>query len=376
MDYDTIVGSIYDCAANPELWPSTLVAIRDHLRSDFVMAGFADMSPLDQQQSPTFVFHNSPWDVEWLMRLEKLLPIVPKYELAMQVDVDNCWTQMQHMSEDEFRQTEFYRAWVQPKRLRDCLMMPYLKRSKIMGLVSTARHEDNGLFEAEHRVLMERISPHLRRAMAINDIVDKGRLATALYRSVIDSMLAPVLVIGLGRKLVFANEAGSALLSKGDLLQLQGGAVFERRSGRGISALEAALERAIKGDSAVGIAGIGVPLVGKDGRRAAAYVLPIAGKDLRGDLGQGYAALFVAQRGEQQPILLEVLRTIFDLTPAEARVAALVAQGESPAAIADVVGVSVHTVRTHLARCFAKTGAQDQPSLGALVNGLLPPVGV
>lgn len=70
MDDHTIVGSIYDCAANPELWPSTLVAIRDHLRSDFVMAGFADMSPLDQQQSPTFVFHNSPWDVEWLMRLK------------------------------------------------------------------------------------------------------------------------------------------------------------------------------------------------------------------------------------------------------------------------------------------------------------------
>lgn len=54
-----------------------------------------------------------------------------------------------------------------------------------------------------------------------------------------------------------------------------------------------------------------MPLVGKDGRRAAAYVLPIAGSYSRGDLGQGYAALFVAQRGEQQPILLEVLRTIF-----------------------------------------------------------------
>jgi len=60
MDYDTIVGSIYDCAANPELWPSTLVAIRDHLRSDFVMAGFADMSPLDQQQSPTLFFTTAP----------------------------------------------------------------------------------------------------------------------------------------------------------------------------------------------------------------------------------------------------------------------------------------------------------------------------
>ena len=29
FDYDKLVGSIYDSAANPELWPDTLEQVRD-----------------------------------------------------------------------------------------------------------------------------------------------------------------------------------------------------------------------------------------------------------------------------------------------------------------------------------------------------------
>jgi DNA-binding CsgD family transcriptional regulator len=134
------------------------------------------------------------------------------------------------------------------------------------------------------------------------------------------------------------------------------------------------LDRAAKGDNAIGISGIGVPLIGNDGDRAAAYVLPIAGKDLRGDLGQGHCAVFVARRGEQQPMAIEILRTLFDLTVAEARIASLIAKGDGPQAIAEALGVSVNTVRSHLQSAYAKTSAPDQTALGALVNGLMPPV--
>ena len=147
-----------------------------------------------------------------------------------------------------------------------------------------------------------------------------------------------------------------------------------QKSGDAAVAFEQAIERATKGDFLIGISGIGVPMLGMDGDRAAAYVLPIGGKDLRGDLGDGYAAVFVARRSEQQPMAIEILRTVFDLTPAEARISALVAKGDGPAVISESLGVSLSTVRTHLAHIFQKTGAGDQLALSSVVNALLPPL--
>ena len=95
----------------------------------------------------------------------------------------------------------------------------------------------------------------------------------------------------------------------------------------------------------------------------------------RGAMGSGHCAVFVAQRGEHQPMAIEILRTMFDLTVSEARVATLIAGGDGPQAIAQSLGNSVNTVRSHLQHVFAKTGAADQTALGALVNGLMPPVG-
>jgi DNA-binding CsgD family transcriptional regulator len=130
----------------------------------------------------------------------------------------------------------------------------------------------------------------------------------------------------------------------------------------------------LQGDDVLGIRGIGVPLVGLSGERAAAYVLPLAGGDARRALGEGHCAVFVARRGEQQPMAMEVLRTLFDLTAAEARVSLLVSKGDNPQMIADGLNISLNTVRTHLKNSFAKTRCGEQVSLAGLINSLIPPL--
>jgi CRP/FNR family transcriptional regulator, cyclic AMP receptor protein len=55
------------------------------------------------------------------------------------------------------------------------------------------------------------------------------------------------------------------------------------------------------------------------------------------------------------------------LSPAERRVAGLVAEGLSNQAIADELIVSRHTVDTHVKRCFAKLGLRSRVELATLV---------
>jgi DNA-binding CsgD family transcriptional regulator len=373
-DFQHLVGSIYDCAANPELWPGTLELIRDRFDAAYVLVGLADTLPAAPAGTPQATFRSSPWDAIWFEKLFGMLHLIPGGGSMMRAGIDSSWTQFSEITLEDFHQSVFYNMWVKPQDLGDCLNTPFMQRRSLLGVMSIAGKASRSGFGQEERNLAEALSPHIRRAMAINDIVDKGRLALALYRKVLDNLSVAVFVVGSGRRLAFTNSAGDALLSEGSFLRLQAGMLAARRVAGANTALDDAIERAAKGDHSIGIAGIGVPLFGNDGERAAAYVLPITGNDLRGALGDGYAAVFIAKRGEQQPMAVEILRTVFDLTQSEARVGVLVANGDAPAAIAESLGVSINTVRSHLARAFGKTDTSDQTALAALINGLLPPV--
>jgi DNA-binding CsgD family transcriptional regulator len=374
LDYDKLVGSIYDCSANPELWPDALAMIRDSVGGAYALVGFIDMTETSQGQPPFVKRHNSAWDEDWLVKLERAVLSIPGGGGLQDTEVDEAWTQLGQTPEAEFQTSEFYKSLIEPKKLRDTINTPYIRRPTMTGMLSIPSYKSRPSYGEMETKLAQNLTPHIRRAMMINDIVDKGNMATMLYRKVLDGLSIAVFVVGLGRRLIFTNASGDSLLREDNLLGLNNRTLQAKAHGNVESALNDAIDRALKGDIAIGIAGIGVPLIGADGARAAAYVLPIAGKDLRGDMGPGHCTVFVARRGEQQPMLIEVLRTLYDLTVSEARVAALIAKGDGPQTIASSLSVSINTVRSHLQHAYAKTGTADQTALGSLVNGLMPPV--
>lgn len=65
-----------------------------------------------------------------------------------------------------------------------------------------------------------------------------------------------------------------------------------------------------------------------------------------------------------------VLQGLFDLTPAEARVARAIGDAQSVENIAELLGVSRETVRTQLKSVLAKTGVGRQVELVRLLAGL------
>jgi DNA-binding CsgD family transcriptional regulator len=66
---------------------------------------------------------------------------------------------------------------------------------------------------------------------------------------------------------------------------------------------------------------------------------------------------------------VELVQSLFDLTPAEARVACSLASGKTISTVA-TEGVSPETVRTHVRRVLAKTGCERQVEIVALPNSV------
>jgi DNA-binding CsgD family transcriptional regulator len=67
---------------------------------------------------------------------------------------------------------------------------------------------------------------------------------------------------------------------------------------------------------------------------------------------------------------VELVQSLFDLTPAEARVARSLSAGETVETIASIGGVSLNTIRTQVRGVLEKTGCRRQSEVVALLGGI------
>jgi DNA-binding CsgD family transcriptional regulator len=99
------------------------------------------------------------------------------------------------------------------------------------------------------------------------------------------------------------------------------------------------------------------------------HIVPIRG--LSRDIFQRCAGVLVMTPvSVPQAPPVELVRSLFDLTPAEARVARSLTTGETVEAIASNAGVSPNTVRTQLRGVLEKTGCSRQAEVVALLSGI------
>jgi len=81
-------------------------------------------------------------------------------------------------------------------------------------------------------------------------------------------------------------------------------------------------------------------------------------------------ALLICDPNRARGLPDSLLRTVFGLTPAECRVAQALAAGQTPGEYADMAGVGIRTVRTHISRLLAKTGARNRIELMRILGGI------
>jgi DNA-binding CsgD family transcriptional regulator len=82
--------------------------------------------------------------------------------------------------------------------------------------------------------------------------------------------------------------------------------------------------------------------------------------------------VLIVDRDSQSEPDLAVLRELFSLTPAEARVAGKLVVGRSVEEIASEAGISIETVRTQIKRVLSKTGTDRQGKLISLILRSIP----
>jgi DNA-binding CsgD family transcriptional regulator len=272
------------------------------------------------------------------------------------------------MPYDEFLETRFYKEWARPQQLVDFVTAVLEKSATGAALFGVFRHERHGPADDEMRRLMRLIIPHIRRAALIGRVIDLKAAEADSLADTVDGISAGMFMVDASARIVHANASGHAMLAQGSALRVVGGklAPTDASAEQGLNEVCAMAER---GDAAVGVKGIAIPLLALDGEHHVAHVLPLT-SGARRRAGATYtaaAAVFVHRAAPDTPSPQEVIGKLYKLTPTELRVLwAIVEVGGVPE-VAEALGVAGTTVKTHLTRLFAKTGTNRQVDLVKLV---------
>ncbi|MBH1962919.1 MAG: helix-turn-helix transcriptional regulator [Comamonadaceae bacterium] len=213
--------------------------------------------------------------------------------------------------------------------------------------------------------------PHVQRAARIRMHMQRQAQRAGLANVVLDRLCIPLIVLDEQRQVLVANAEAEALMRRQPLLQMRHGHLLAQglRAGQLDQLVHSACGR--HGPAMAG----GALVMDSRGQPALQWlVLPLPAKLSCFNQWARPLALVVLHDlcnssppyGAQQ----HLLQQIYGLTPAEARIALAVCQGDTPAQAARRTGVGIGTVRTQLRAIFAKTETSGQAELIRLLAAL------
>lgn len=364
----SIIGDIYDCVLNSDGWTGVVVRITQAVDAAYTTIALASAGDNHGRFAA-----QSPWDPAQMRVLQEEYDFegVPGLKAAVMGDIDTPMATLSSMSEAELQQTPFYQNWARPQGLREACMTKFVDTSDRIGIVSYTTRASRGVIAIEEQRFLALLSPHLRRASLIGDLLDRARITASLYRGALDNLAAPVVLTGANGAILYANMRAEGMFSaQGPILSRNG--VLHAQNPVAARALLDAIAGAARTDVSLGARGIGLPISATGQPPAVAYVLPLTEGTARAAFHPACAAVFVSTTTSASPPPDAVLTTLFDLTPAEVRVLMQIGGGSTASKSAASLGIGENTLKTHLSRIFAKTSTKRQADLVKLISDMGP----
>ncbi len=364
-----LTTSIYDAALDPALWPEVLAAI-----AEFAGGQVGGLLVKENGKRNINVHFHAGIDDYYLQLYADTYSQLGPIANAPCCDVEQILSVTDLMPYDDFRRGRFYQEWAEPQGWADAAMIALVRSPVCCAYLSIARHEASGLVDSEMRRRLSLIVPHMRRAVSIYRTIETKDAQTATFADIFDGMNAGVILIDANCGIVHANAAGRNILSSGDLLRSVGG-----RLAAGDANVDQTLRETVACTEGCETEPCGksivLPLAARDGARYLAHVLPLTSMARRrASARSAAAAMFVRKAALEAPSPPEVIRTTYNLTPAELRVLLAIVEIGGVPDVAAALGIADTTVKTHLSRLFEKTGAARQADLVKLVAAYATPL--
>jgi DNA-binding CsgD family transcriptional regulator/PAS domain-containing protein len=308
--------------------------------------------------------------IEYLRHYHRIDPRLGKFLPAPQGEWFAC---EEHFDEAFVASSPFYQDYLIPLGGR------YLYGTKLHDdesstvLIGHLSRVGNPPLSPPEKEAFRRLSTHFQKALDIKRTLEANADRHSVGAELLEKLRQPMILIDNERRITYGNHSARALLGRRDIVYESEGLLACRDAGSDLD-----LTIAIRSLGLVPISSIGdqvdiqdrrvVRLKRRDGSNVAGTLIALRPESTMGSFGRTPQALFtVFEPGAPVDIDPFILSTTFDLTPAEARVAAAIVGGGSPEQCAKELNVKLSTVRSQLVAIYRKTGATGQADLVRLI---------
>lgn len=348
-DVSRLIGTVYDAALEPAKWAEVLSALCALTSSRASALHLFD--PQDGNKITFGIEYGT--DPKWTELLHSTYAaICPLGPFMLMADVDEPGSMFDFIDEEEFMETRFYQEWCAPQDYYDMAGAIIAKTEREVGTLSLMRGRAAARFQLREREIIGLVAPHIRRAMTISGLLQHRAAEIEAFTSLMNTLSLAVVITDHSGLVLQKNSAAMQLSEKGAVPAVSGSELSD--------GLKAAIAACNGRPELVALSDDGAA-------RMMAAVIPL-------DRNRRRFGILVHTPEPTIPAFGKPLAAAFGLTPREVAVLMPILHGQEPTEIAEALGISLPTVRTHMARLFAKTNTTRQAELVRVVMQVMPPV--
>ncbi len=351
------IDRIYEASFVPDMWPAILKDLADMTESKGGLLLSTKQKTLNWTASDSvYGAFDEYLQGGWFRRCGRRVCLLEKAHSAFLTELD-YWT------EDELEKNEIYQEFFYPRDLGWSAGTGLVMPTGDHIVVSVERNHERGPIEESYIELLNSLRPHLARASMI--AARMGLQTATSAKDAFSKLSVPVILLDLN---------GVGVECSDDAAQMSGivrWGANERvvlKDNDANEMLQASLASLDKRSAVQSFA-----IKDVDGRPThVAHIVPISGS-AHDIFAKGYALLVFNPLDNKIRPSADLLRSLFDLTAAEASVARELGAGVSVEKIAEEGGVSINTVRTQIRKIIEKTGCNRLPEVVSLISNLTLP---
>lgn len=363
---DEIIHAAHHAAAEPVLWDRVM-----RMMSEWLQAGQTALFEHDPLTHKGCISHAAGLSEDFRALYSARFAGQNPWLKEVRSGVGEALTGTEIVPNWELVRSEFYLRWLRPQSAFHSLLGITSRRADRLCCVIALRPADAEPFGSTDKQRLAEVLQRLGCACDLESRLVVRRRMSEVLLDLLDCVSEAVLLVDAGGRPTLINRAAHLLLDQGGSLALVGGmlaAASAEETGR-LRRLIAAATR----DTKIQDATFGqIALSRRDGEPPLMLRVIAVPHSVIDEKGQTRAVAAVFS-GPFEPTVVGRLCDFYHLTPAEARLAALIAGGRNLLTSAAALHISRNTARTHMKRIYAKTETHRQADLvRLLVAGLSP----
>ena len=374
----SLIGRIYDASLDARAWPQVVTDIASLQDTDKALlftpthlptqGGFVFPVGISESAMQQWADCYAPHDV-WTRAVK--LKGLAEGDVATDEDL---------VPHEEFLQTRWYQEFLSRIGIaRVCCGIVFGVDSANMPMTAFSTYRDitSPAFGTRERELTRILIPHLSRSLGIMNRLHIAELKSAASLAALDRLTSGVLLFGANRTVLFANRSARKTLSEEDGLRLRltanGNTVLAAASIETQHVLDSALNTCLTPVN-IEVAHFSEAVRIKRSIRHEPIVINLSALPLENEFGSGperpLAIGFLNDPSVPVKMDEQLLRKIYDFSPAECRLANQLCLGGSLFEIGRRMNISENTVKTQIKSLFAKTGTNRQAQLVKTIHSL------